>query len=54
MRKIAAAAALPLALIVTLAPSAQAAGRDEHINFPIADVLNNPEFKATLPAGVRD
>lgn len=53
MRKIAAAAALPLALIVALAPAAQAAGRDEHINFPIADVLNNPEFKAKLPAGVR-
>ena len=53
MRKIAAAAALPLALIVAFAPAAQAAGRDEHINFPIADVLNNPEFKDKLPAGVR-
>lgn len=53
MRKIAAAAALPLALIVALAPAAQAAGRDERISFPIADVLNNPEFKDKLPAGVR-
>ena len=57
MRKIVAAAALPLALVVAFAPAASttalAAGRDEHINFPIADVLNNPEFKDKLPAGVR-
>ena len=54
MRKFAAVAALPLALVVTLPSAAPttAAGRDEHINFPIADVLNNPEFKAKLPAGV--
>jgi uncharacterized protein YbjQ (UPF0145 family) len=48
-------AALSLALIATLAPTTPtlAAGRDEHINFPIADVLNNPEFKDKLPSGVR-
>ncbi|RYF92198.1 MAG: hypothetical protein EON95_13245 [Caulobacteraceae bacterium] len=48
---------MPLALIVALAPSvsttALAAGRDDRINFPVADVLNNPEFKDKLPAGVR-
>ncbi len=53
MHKLAAAAALPLALIVAFAPAAQAAGRDEHINFPIADVLNSDEAKAKLPAGVK-
>ena len=53
MHKLAAVAAMPLALIIAFAPAAQAAGRDEHINFPIADVLNNPEFKDKLPAGVR-
>lgn len=57
MRKFATAAAMPLALVVALASAApitaQAAGRDDHINFPIADVLNNPEFKDKLPAGVR-
>lgn len=55
MNKRAAVAVLPLALIVALAPTAStlAAGRDEHINFPIADVLNNPEFKGKLPEGVR-
>jgi uncharacterized protein YbjQ (UPF0145 family) len=56
-RTLIAGAALPLALILAFAPAASttalAAGRDEHINFPIADVLNNPEFKARLPAGVR-
>ena len=55
MRKFVTAAALPLALVVALSSAAPttAAGRDEHINFPIADVLNNPEFKDKLPAGVR-
>ncbi|WP_271066159.1 hypothetical protein [Caulobacter sp. NIBR1757] len=53
MHKLAAVAAMPLALIIAFAPAAQAAGRDEHINFPIAEVLNNPEFKDKLPAGVR-
>lgn len=50
-----ATAALSLALVATLAPATPtvAAGRDEHINFPIADVLNNPEFKDKLPSGVR-
>ncbi|MDB5470441.1 MAG: excinuclease subunit [Caulobacter sp.] len=53
MNKLVAAVALPLALLIAAGPAAQAAGRDEHINFPIADVLGNPEFKAKLPAGVR-
>ncbi len=50
-----ATAALTLALVATLTPATPtvAAGRDEHINFPIADVLNNPEFKDKLPSGVR-
>ncbi len=54
MKKLA-AAVLSLALVAVLAPAAPtlAAGRDEHINFPIADVLNNPEFKSKLPTGVR-
>jgi uncharacterized protein YbjQ (UPF0145 family) len=54
MKKLA-VAALSLALVAAVAPAAPtlAAGRDEHINFPIADVLNNPEFKGKLPDGVR-
>lgn len=54
MKKLA-VATLSLALVAALAPAAPtlAAGRDEHINFPIADVLNNPEFKDKLPSGVR-
>lgn len=49
------AALLSFALVAALAPAAPtlAAGRDEHISFPVADVLNNPEFKDKLPAGVR-
>lgn len=50
------AAPLALALAITAlppVPAADAKGRDEVINFPIADVLNNPEYKAQLPEGVR-
>jgi uncharacterized protein YbjQ (UPF0145 family) len=50
------AAPLTLALALSAlppAPAADAKGRDEVINFPIADVLNNPEYKDKLPEGVR-
>ncbi len=47
--------ALSLGLLVAAAPAApsMAAGRDDLINFPIADLLNNPEYKDKLPSGVR-
>ncbi|HYE47249.1 MAG TPA: hypothetical protein VEA44_15910 [Caulobacter sp.] len=45
--------AAPLALLVAAAPSALAKGRNELINFPIAEVMSNPEFKDRLPKGVR-
>lgn len=49
-----AALALPLALAISAAaPAVQAAGRDDVISFPIADVLNNPAYAAKLPAGVK-
>lgn len=48
-----AALILPLAIGLAAAPAVQAAGRDDVINFPVADVLNNPEYAAKLPAGVK-
>jgi len=57
MKKIA-VVALPLALLfaatpAAMTPGAWAKGRNELINFPIADVMSNPEMQAKLPQGVK-
>jgi uncharacterized protein YbjQ (UPF0145 family) len=45
-----AALALPLSLLITAGPAAAA---DKLLTLPVADVLNNPEYAAKLPAGVK-
>jgi len=44
-----AALALPLGLLVAASPAIAA---DRLLTFPVADVLNNPEYAAKLPQGV--
>lgn len=47
------ALALPLALLMGASPAFAGKGRNEHINFSIAELMGSAENQALLPTGVK-